>query len=1635
VSFTPYNSQSFQFSFFRMRIICFTHHASRITHHASRITHHGNCFMHGKFLLLLTFGAIFFFAFARARAQSNAEYTFRQQSTAVGSSYGFPADFEPAPNLTMSCLAANGYGQWTLSSSPGTGGSGEDAGSARYPAGWYLLANGLYTPSTNYESGDPTDYPGCYPPGVVQDSALSFPTEVKATTNLSGMAGFVWPEQIHRRSFVLNGFTAADVDLSLSFLNNPSPVLALGSGNTDIVRHPIHSWPSVSTSTVGPVTHAITSASGDFRDNFDVCSDGYYNYFIWASTDNPLFTGQEEVWVMAVPIGSSTPAIGPTMVDDGINHDGDNPTITCDPRNNRGSGPYSPSFAVAYIQSSVNGINFAIWSGAGWTTSPTALSKTFWNPTASCTSSPWQFPTHKRIVQNSVYGNTSSYGIYAIVNRQVLSHSATGVLLAYYDPAHLGSTANYVAGDLLAPPSPITALSNPPVSDGPIIAFADPYDNQANWHNTDEFHCLYQYDLGLSATPQEFPLCIVRGCDVGTACPDLYSTYSPDPSTQDTRLVLNQSGGSLELDPTGNWYVGAVNQMGIHVHWLAPGGTDPMTPGAETHFYSRDTSRTFDEPIDENTLETDICTVSDGSSTGTNHGGTVGATLQDGLQMTIWTDPNYGANVADLTCSSGLFQPGPYATTLDNHVGQLDFVGNNVILAIGEDAGATLTDMPYFYFKFPYEYAGQGVTINYFSVFDYYGLDAWHNSDGTINALTTPFSDGGIGWEGGGTITLTGVLSEYSGIYYSTLNMHGGSDFTLGSNGQLLSTYGQINVLYDGDIFPMESGNLITGHATLHGYTDIGGNSEVIGNVPSGLPNGDTATIITILGYEEGIAPQFDAESSSFWNNDTNAASIILAKQDLKCYNGVKFNGCSLTAMNFHAITTAPNVGDPTTDEGITFTNDNFYEQHGRTIFIENLLAPTGLDEIYYQLPITIESNHFYTINHTLESAFSPDGNANEEYGIYIKGLDGNWDDGFSDLEGVIKVESNVFTGNNWNSLGYPSTGNFTYAAAICFENTTGNIISNTISDPGYTNGIWLMATIPTALQYDGSPYTAPPAERTFICSNMIRNLHRTDNTTGYPALTGIRTEYHTGYAKLNNIINCEVGYWSAELGNSFLAFDSIDDYYPVFPHDSLISNAIKVTSSTATNFLSLSGIHGSTDGGDDFAANNTVRATYDDGATGMITVDGNSDIEFGNNLETWSWTQFGQNNLYLCTPGNQLPGTSTQPTTTDAFHIVGTGGSATPLGNVDFNFWGIDGSGNPIDPANECTNGAHHWNNALTSQQNASNVTLTCPTHTLSIESNYVKTGLLAVTCGTSFAITHHKDLDHVLGNNDSIPTGCQLSFNRGLSYEANGQYPQSYDTLQAFVQTCATDDDIPSAAAFAIMEDDVQYGGNGPYPSCWPPFEQWLLSAFAWNPGNAQYFCADVHALAGALTTDTENAQTDSTWQQINTGTNKSMSVIYWILHNPLCTNGDDSELYRNGRLSQYETYLDWPGLNHDSVPFDTTVYTMQQLGLDSVLKYAGLLGVSNNTPSIITNASAYPNPTGEGTVISFGIAREAYVSINLYDVLGHQVSSAGFGGVVEPGNLSVPMSLVGLPAGTYFAHIQTTYGEAQTVKLVKE
>ncbi len=538
----------------------------------------------------------------RAQSNSNSSYQFRQQSVVDGQSI----NHSPVPILTMDCLAANGYGQWTLSSSI--------VGDANYPPGWYLLANGLYVPCT----GDANNQ--CVPPGVVQNAAPAggvVPTEPEATANLDGGENFLWPDGT-RANFVVQGFWPTEFDLGLSFLWNPEPPMNF--------TNPIVSFPSIPTDQPTGTPHNVVTTT-PYQDEFDVASDAAYLYITWCSSTNlsPNIVGSE-IWATVVDINTMAVVPGFPM----SLGQGERPTIACDPRNNR-SLPAAPVFKVAYLtgHTSPSSVKVAKYN-AGLTVF--GLAQLFNDP--SC-SSQWgyDYVTHARILVTSVLSTggveqPTTDALYAIVEHAVRgtgqkNENPQGFVntsaLIEYTPVLAGPAASYVDGQYITPKLPVPPNNGGyfpgwPVLDHPIVALSNPYDEQ-DYPGVmfNQFHCLYQLDLSQDPgqqTTEMYPLLIVRGRDNGTC------------ATTDERLVLNQEVPvpiTPELMSDPNTYCAAVNQMGIHVHWRAPA----VFNGPMTHYYARDTSRTFDEPIDENTLVTDQCKVSDGTA----HGGTVGATI------------------------------------------------------------------------------------------------------------------------------------------------------------------------------------------------------------------------------------------------------------------------------------------------------------------------------------------------------------------------------------------------------------------------------------------------------------------------------------------------------------------------------------------------------------------------------------------------------------------------------------------------------------------------------------------------------------------------------------------------------------------------------------------------------------------------------------------------------------------------------------------------------------------------------------------------------------------------------------------------------------------------------------------------
>jgi hypothetical protein len=282
---------------------------------------------------------------------------------------------------------------------------------------------------------------------------------------------------------------------------------------------------------------------------------------------------------------------------------------------------------------------------------------------------------------------------------------------------------------------------------------------------------------------------------------------------------------------------------------------------------------------------------------------------------------------------------------------------------------------------------------------------------------------------------------------------------------------------------------------------------------------------------------------------------------------------------------------------------------------------------------------------------------------------------------------------------------------------------------------------------------------------------------------------------------------------------------------------------------------------------------------------------------------------------------------------------------------------------------------------------------------------------------------------------------FNEILSYD--NDYQDEYDSAKYLIENfpCCT----WTPGAFGDMSDAVAHlAGNNNDCDLFNQYMQWLESVLYLCTTSPEYFCACVEQMGFTYCPNMSHEQRDST-------TNTGLAILQWLIQNDSICNGPgqphpfgggDSagflqEQFNQGRSAEI---LEWQEDSAQGIhyPLDTTLPTLKSLGLDTLFaKHFLYASVSPGAApvGILSNASASPNPTTSGTVIYFAIAKEAYVKINWYDILGHDVTFSGFESLFEPGNYDMPISLQNLPSGTYFARITTAFGEAETVKLVKE
>ena len=80
-----------------------------------------------------------------------------------------------------------------------------------------------------------------------------------------------------------------------------------------------------------------------------------------------------------------------------------------------------------------------------------------------------------------------------------------------------------------------------------------------------------------------------------------------------------------------------------------------------------------------------------------------------------------------------------------------------------------------------------------------------------------------------------------------------------------------------------------------------------------------------------------------------------------------------------------------------------------------------------------------------------------------------------------------------------------------------------------------------------------------------------------------------------------------------------------------------------------------------------------------------------------------------------------------------------------------------------------------------------------------------------------------------------------------------------------------------------------------------------------------------------------------------------------------------------------------------------------------------------------SAYPNPTGAETTVTFTSNAAEKTRLSVYDVVGKEVAVLFNGQTEENTVYELPLDMTMLPSGTYYAVLQTESGEQQQIRLM--
>ncbi len=1102
---------------------------------------------------MLTFCALLVFGLSVSRAQVAYNFTTTPDQITIS---GAPVA------LPMDCLAANGYGQWT-SSSASSGVSN-------------LLTNKLTsTGADNAQDGVLSTEGFAY-------SSDAYPSAdaIKCAANLKGSVRYVWFGTTNRNQFYAEGFDAGAGGVDISFSGLPTTTSVISTPPSLGLHNPYLLTTGHTLVTSGNEANAL--------DRFDIAIDASFLYVVWEENNSGVFS----VWAEVIKLSDGSIAMGATTVATNALR----PTVSVDIRN---TGSLPGNFDVAFLDPAVGtttgGVHWTEWNGTSFNPLQ-SVGSSFSDPLLPHPPNPavnWVAPLHARILTASEFGvspaTTNQRAVYVIAGTEDCpSYSNPCKMHLFLDYIYNGgppsATCEYCDGFYNGSrPSgcPVESGLGFELDDNPIWAFANPYEGQ-NIAGTSSamdftgFHCLYQLQRSntqtsyghmitetytFTSTPSSNnPLMIIPGSNVGNGfCVNGNgsSAFFADPA-------------AMGLDFDG--YCGAVNQMGVHVHWTS----------STTHFYRRDLHK-FDQNIEENTLMTDVCEVANISST-------VPEVLPN-LTLTLYGDP-----------TTNLFYTGFGNLCFDNsatlNIGSSTDAGADFVIAGAFQLNAVNSAFP----TSPPISPTWNLAFGAGNTWDFYGNNPSNQAlfGGTGSITMT-----------GGSESTTSTSNTGGGDFVSAItspvlvNLHPGTQIIIGPT-SLTTTITATGAYFD----------FMSGTSIPHGTSGTASGTIVIDNnssftkcqLFSDATSGDLPIIFI------GKNGQFNGTPSCSGSGDANYDGI---------YGSAANSTVSFTKCWFHAGTGA-SVGHAlifmsgdespsalTIAEGrlsgwsvdgnplngsvspwwpISITQAQFDTIQQFGIDIDESNPFSGITGCFSQLySILINDNDFesyFTTNH-----LHPDG-------IIISGApDATLNDA---LRQDITVTNNTFEHTSGATAG-------SVEAAIQFLNTTGDIGYNlvtsalTSASSEYAIGIWNHSVVV------GSP-PMTPTTWTFIC----------DNTIAGTTTTALSTDNYFGYAKLNIFQFNEVGQLSG--ANDVGHIDASS-------YTNNISFGYNGSSNSKTD---LSGVHHDPllPELDDDAAFDTLTNNNTGGTQISLTGTSGATVFLGLEPGSPTWTVFGENDI-----------------------------------------------------------------------------------------------------------------------------------------------------------------------------------------------------------------------------------------------------------------------------------------------------------------------------------------------------------------------------------------------------------------------